>query len=212
MMQVRDARWAYQAASARAVKAVGDAREIGLQNPDGAHALHVAIRSERAAIENFHRALKAFNDAVKDSRRNSRQELLGLLLDMAMEATHAAKGLIRARRPANDAFVIVLQRGFDQRDLASLQSFSGETTAWGYALTTRRRTIVEDIAGSSIYEPGLRNVLIASGIRAVQSTPLVSPGGEVVGLLTTHYSRNCPSGHDLHVIDDLAPEAAALLV
>ncbi len=42
------------------------------------------------------------------------------------------------------------------------------------------------------------------GVRAVQATPLWSPAGELVGMLSTHYRRtHRPEEHDLQLLDVL---------
>jgi two-component system CheB/CheR fusion protein len=50
-----------------------------------------------------------------------------------------------------------------------------------------------------------------TGIRAVQSTPLVSRAGRLLGMISTHRNPNPPSEHDLHLLDVLARQAADLI-
>jgi GAF domain-containing protein len=51
-----------------------------------------------------------------------------------------------------------------------------------------------------------------SDIRAVQSTPLVSRSGHLLGVLSTHWRRpHQPAGRDLHLLDVLARQAADLI-
>jgi GAF domain-containing protein len=54
--------------------------------------------------------------------------------------------------------------------------------------------------------------LLAAGIRAAQSTPLLSRRGELVGMITTHW-KEChePSECDLRMFDILARLAADLI-
>src|SRR5438874_2201830 len=54
-----------------------------------------------------------------------------------------------------------------------------------------------------------RAVLQAAGARAVQSTPLVSVSGQVLGMLSTHYDRpHTPEEPELQIIDHIARRAA----
>src|SRR5215475_3715804 len=51
-----------------------------------------------------------------------------------------------------------------------------------------------------------------TGIRAVQSTPLLSRGGHVLGMISTHWRQpHCPSERDLRLLDVLARQAADLI-
>ena len=54
--------------------------------------------------------------------------------------------------------------------------------------------------------------LLAAGIRAVQSTPLLSRRGELVGMISTHWKvPHVPSERDLRLLDILARLAADLI-
>lgn len=58
-------------------------------------------------------------------------------------------------------------------------------------------------------EPAARAVLRAAGIRAVQSTPLFTRGGVVLGMLSTHYPvPHRPSDRQLRLLDLFARQAA----
>jgi PAS domain S-box-containing protein len=54
--------------------------------------------------------------------------------------------------------------------------------------------------------------LLQNGIRAVQTTPLLSRGGDLVGMISTHWKqRHEPSERDLRLLDILARLAADLI-
>lgn len=71
--------------------------------------------------------------------------------------------------------------------------------------------MVEDVeAATSIFAgtPSLK-ILREAGVRAVQSTPMISRSGALLGILTTHWrSPYLPDQHDLCRIDLLARQAA----
>jgi hypothetical protein len=47
--------------------------------------------------------------------------------------------------------------------------------------------------------------MLAANARAVQSTPLISASGDVLGVFSTHYDhRQAPGERDLAVIDHIA--------
>jgi len=83
-------------------------------------------------------------------------------------------------------------------------------STYGKALLTGQRVIVPDIldcefmAGSADRETYLR-----TGIRAVQTTPLYSRSGTLLGMLSTHWRRpHEPTANELLSIDLLARQAA----
>ncbi|MBV8506628.1 MAG: PAS domain-containing protein, partial [Alphaproteobacteria bacterium] len=83
----------------------------------------------------------------------------------------------------------------------------------GMALQSAERVIVQDVTQSEIFagQPSL-DILLEAGVRAVQSTPLISSAGTVFGMISTHFSRpHRPSEHDLPLMDLLARQAADYL-
>src|SRR5262249_39747106 len=55
-------------------------------------------------------------------------------------------------------------------------------------------------------------MFLQSGIHAIQSTPLVSRVGPIVGMISTHwYRRHEPSARQLRLMDMLARQAADLI-
>src|SRR5262249_6958959 len=73
--------------------------------------------------------------------------------------------------------------------------------------------IVEDVLESKVFAgtPGLQVVLDA-GVRAVQSTPLISSSGKVLGMITTHYAEpHRPRERELRLMDLLAHLSADYL-
>lgn len=83
----------------------------------------------------------------------------------------------------------------------------------GLAIRTRERIIVSDVekcdfmAGSE----DLRTYL-QTGIYAVQSTPLLSRSGRLLGMISTHWDApHTPAGNDLRQFDVLARQAADLI-
>jgi PAS domain S-box-containing protein len=89
----------------------------------------------------------------------------------------------------------------------------GSGSTCGVALSTGKRSVVPDIeqsdfmAGSEDLETYRQ-----TGIRAVQSTPLVSRDGRLLGMISTHWRRpHQPPERDLRLLDVLARQAADLI-
>ena len=104
-----------------------------------------------------------------------------------------------------------VQHGFQQPFLDFFARVTGEdAAACGKALQSAGRVIVHDVATSEVFsgQPS-REVLLTAGVRAVQSTPLISSRGVVLGMISTHFPQpHTPSDHELRLIDLLARQAA----
>jgi PAS domain S-box-containing protein len=83
----------------------------------------------------------------------------------------------------------------------------------GRAMGTRDRLIVQDVltcdflGGSADFD-----VLVEMGIRSVQSTPLLSRDGSLLGMISTHWKApHTPEERELRLLDLLARQAADFL-
>ncbi|HEY1149957.1 MAG TPA: ATP-binding protein [Pseudoduganella sp.] len=118
------------------------------------------------------------------------KDLHGLLhevLDATIELHGAFAGSIQLYDPDNSSLHLAAARGFDADFLYRYKAVrAGDGTPCGLALASVQRVIVEDIE----HEPGcitMRGEARRAGFRAVQSTPLISHGGKVLGMLSTHF-------------------------
>lgn len=83
----------------------------------------------------------------------------------------------------------------------------------GAALRTGRRIIIRDVDECD-FMAGTADLSSyhQTGIRAVQSTPLLARSGKVVGMISTHWRQpHEPSERDLRLLDILARQAADLI-
>lgn len=81
---------------------------------------------------------------------------------------------------------IVAQRGFKEEFLTCFRSVSMiDPSACGRALVSRDRVVIDDVLEDEDYAP-FRDVALRAGYRSVQSTLLMSSGGAVYGVLSTH--------------------------
>lgn len=83
----------------------------------------------------------------------------------------------------------------------------------GVAIRRRERVIAADVANTAFMAGTADQAeMLKAGLLAAQSTPLVSRGGELVGMITTHWNRcHQPSEQDLRFFDILARLAADLI-
>jgi PAS domain S-box-containing protein len=86
-------------------------------------------------------------------------------------------------------------------------------TTCGEALRTGKRVVVPDVQNSALLAASEElDALLKAGIRAIQSTPLVSRSGAVVGMVSTHWrGPHEPSPDELRRLDILARLATDLI-
>jgi len=141
------------------------------------------------------------------------QGSLNAIVDAAIFLSNASKGNMQVFDPFSGGLTLVAQRGFEKPFLDTFKLVTHPSTASGVALATRERVIVEDVLESKVFAgtPGLQVVLDA-GVRAVQSTPLISSSGKVLGMITTHYAEpHRPRERELRLMDLLAHLSADYL-
>jgi len=139
---------------------------------------------------------------------HQRIEMLDSALGAALEAAHAPMGDVQLK--SADGLRIVAQRGLAQPFLDFFSRVTEAQCACGAASQAGSRVVVSDVATHPMFagsEAG--KVLAAAGVRAVQSTPLVSVTGNVLGMLSTHYDHpGTPAAAELEAIDLIAGRAA----
>jgi len=83
----------------------------------------------------------------------------------------------------------------------------------GIALRDKRRVVAPDIAACDFMAGSEdQRTYLETGIRACQTTPLIGRGGNVVGMISTHWrTPHQPSEKDLQMFDNLARQAAELV-
>ena len=136
--------------------------------------------------------------------------LLLEIVDAAIAITAADMGNIQLLDRGSGALKIEASRGFDTPFLEFFDAVHDGQAACGSAMRGSERVIIGDVAASPLFvgTPAL-DVLLAAGVRAVQSTPIAARSGRLVGMLSTHYrTPRRPADRDLHVLDLLARQAA----
>ena len=150
------------------------------------------------------------------SRLVQTEELTSLLheiVDVAMEITGADRGIMQLFERKSGALKIVAHRGFEAPLLEFFDTVHDGFAACGAAMQRGERVIVEDVATDPIFAGSAAcDVLLTAGVRAVQSTPLISRSGRLVGMFSTHHRTPCrPSERELGLLDLLARQAADLI-
>jgi len=140
-------------------------------------------------------------------------ECLEEVLKVAIEITGADKGGIQLLDNETGVLTIATQIGFEESFVELIESATTGDTACGVALLTKQRVIVEDITESEIYAgtpslPAMRE----ANVFAVQSLPLMSSSGKVLGIVSTYFrDAHRPTEQELRLMDLLARQTADYL-
>ena len=135
------------------------------------------------------------------------------VLNVAIEITGAEKGNIQLLDPQSKSLRVAAYQGFDELFLEFFESVIDGNSACGVALQTKQRVIVEDITNSEIYAgKSSLQALREANVLAVQSLPLMSSTGAVLGIISTHFSQvHRPTEQELRLMDLLARQTADYL-
>ncbi|MGH9559973.1 MAG: response regulator, partial [Terracidiphilus sp.] len=200
-----------------------------LVKPFNAHELVARVRTHL----DLARLRKEAIEAIRQSEERVKADLEGmrLLHELGLECARAAsdfpaclhrivqtaisiagaeKGNLQLLDPTTGALKLAAKQSFDPAFQEYFAEVKGLDAACGRALRLHHRVVVEDITQSEIFRGNQSlEVLLAAGVRAVQSTPLISTGGEVLGMVSTHFAQpHCPEERELRLLDLLARQAA----
>lgn len=141
-----------------------------------------------------------------------RESCLQEILNVAIEISGADKGNLQLVDPDSSRLKMTNQVGFDA---PFLEFFASETpfSTCGQAVVSQQRVIVEDVRQSALFvgTPSLK-VMLDAKVRAVQSTPLISSAGHVLGVISTHFvNPRRPTEQEIRLMDLLARQTADYL-
>ncbi|MER8442895.1 PAS domain S-box protein [Mesorhizobium sp. M1066] len=133
---------------------------------------------------------------------------------MIMRSEYASMQMFYPDRGSEGELRLLAFRGFNAQaaEFWEWVRIESESTC-GVALRTRKRVVVEDVSRSD-YMAGTEDLetYLQTGIHAVQTTPLLSRSGQLLGMVSTHWNRpHRPADSELRLLDLLARQAADLL-
>ncbi|HZS83628.1 MAG TPA: GAF domain-containing protein [Stellaceae bacterium] len=148
---------------------------------------------------------------------NNIETLYQKIVDAAvaiMRSNFASMQMYYPERGPRGELKLLAHRGFSD-DAARAWTWvrPSATTTCGVSLQRGERVIAADVE-SCDFMAGTRDleVCLGTGIRAAQSTPLVSRDGQLLGMISTHWARpHSPTERDLRFFDVLARQAADLI-
>ena len=145
------------------------------------------------------------------------ESLYEKILDTAtaiMRADFASYQMLCPERGERGELRLLAHRGFTP-EAAGLWEWvrPASRSTCGIALDTGSRCIVADVERSALLAGGEdREMLLAMGIRAAQTTPLLSRTGALLGMISTHWREpHEPTENEFRALDVLARQAADLI-
>ena len=145
------------------------------------------------------------------------QSLHETIVDVArsiMRSEYATMQMLHPERGSRGELRLIASYGFSDEAREAWKWVRAEAgTTCALALRTGGRFIAPDIARcEAMVGTEDREKLLEAGIRAAQTTPLVSRGGKTLGMITTHWTApHRPSDREFHLFDILARQAADLM-
>ena len=179
------------------------------------------MRAEEALRESKER-LAAELDATQQLQNistqliheNDTQALYEKIVNAAVGIMRSDFASMQMFHPERGELQLLAHRGFDPSSVAFWQWVRpGAGCTCGAALRSGERTIVSDIERCD-FMAGTEDLAVyrEAGMRAIQSTPLVSRTGRLLGMISTHWNRlHQPPERNLGLLDVLARQAADLI-
>lgn len=140
-------------------------------------------------------------------------ELYRDILDVTVRLMGAQRGSIQRYDAETGMLQLIATQGVDPalcEKFAVVSESSG--TSCALALASRQRTVIADYSQGAYRDSPAGRAHRDRGVLAAQSTPLITRSGELVGMLSTHWTRpHLPSERSLRALDILARQVADLI-
>ena len=196
----------------RSILGAGAAPLIDPFDGDGGNQAEATSRAELAReLDNAIALQRISTRLIREKDLNS---LYREIVLAAMAIMRSDMGSMQVFDAARNALYLLASENFHAESRSFWEWVSvGEASSCGKALESGERILVADVeqcdfmAGSEDLDQYRK-----SGIRAVQSTPLISRDGQPIGMISTHWAAPCrPGEEELRMLDVLARQAADLI-
>ena len=131
-----------------------------------------------------------------------------------MRSDYASLQMLFPERGVGGELLLLAFRGFNPQAAGFWEWVCADSkSTCGVALRTIQRVVAPDIAACDFMADSEdQQVYLQTGIRACQTTPLITGAGNVVGMISAHWrTPHQPSEDDFRHFDILAGQAAELI-
>jgi signal transduction histidine kinase len=158
------------------------------------------------------------NISMELIREDNIQILFEKIMDASMQVMHseyASMQMLHSDPVKGDKLQLLAYRGFNPYAVKFWKLICAEDagSTCGEAFRTGQRVIVPNVRDADFMQ-GTEDLAtyLQNGINAVQTTPLYSRSGRLLGMLSTHWSKPYePSERELRLLDVVARQASDLI-
>lgn len=137
--------------------------------------------------------------------RLSKSPHISEFLEAIIKTTGVDFAFVKLYDSTNHVLRIVAQHGFRSEFVERFNAMGDVHSACNESMNERSRIVVTDVAIDPVFADDLKDLLLQSQVRSLQSTPLIDSSGNFVGVVSTHCRRpGIPSLDVLMQIDNLA--------
>ncbi len=195
----------------QAVSIVRDVTERNRAEEVAREAMHALQETEAQLAQDLTDAQRLQEVSSQLIEQERVGDLYAKILDAAIAVMRADMGSLQALDAASHELQTLASRGFHPQSASFWQTVTAESGGTGAeAVRQGGRVIVPDVETCDWLSgtPDL-DEFHRSGIRAIQSTPLVLRNGRVVGMISTHWREpHEPADREIRLLDVLARQAA----
>ena len=117
------------------------------------------------------------------------QTLLAALLEAALNQSSADTANVQLVDSGRNGLYIAVQQGFDRAFLDFFEWVGDDGSACAAAATKGTTVMVPNVLRSPLFTEASRQVMLDARSAAVQSIPLLSSTGELLGVFSCHYHK-----------------------
>jgi PAS domain S-box-containing protein len=131
----------------------------------------------------------------------------------AVAISDADRGIVQLVDQDSQTLRVAAHCGFEPSFLEAIREVRPGCGACGTAFETGSRVIIDDVTQSPLFagQP-LLDAVLAAGVRAIQSTPVLNRVGELIAIFSTYYETpRSPDERALRLLDLLAREIADII-
>lgn len=179
--------------------------------------LSAAITGQRESEQRLSADLKAMNDlydySIRLAAARDLKSALKEVLEASITITKADFGNIQVLNEEGTGLEIAVHKGFKQDFLEHFKCvpLRDRSSACGRPAGMEGRILIADVEKDPQFTEH-RSIARSAGFRAVQSTPLLSTNGTLLGMLSTHFRQpQLPDERQLRLLDLYVLQAASLI-
>lgn len=149
--------------------------------------------------------------SLRVAATSDRTTALNDILDVAIRMVGAAKGNVQLYDSSDDTLKIIAHRGFNDEFLEYFKTVPMGYSCCGAAMENLERVLIEDVFTDARFSD-LSGIYARHGFAAVQSTPLLTSDGTLLGMFSTHFAEpHRFSERDLRLLDQVAQHAGRII-